>query len=46
MLEIKNEYMDYTRKTFRLPVAIVEKLDQIAREHNTSMNKVVIRTLS
>ena len=45
MLEIKNEYTDYTTKTFRLPVAIVEKLDQIAREHNTSMNKVVIQSL-
>ena len=45
MLEIKDEYTEYVTKTFRLPVKIVEKLDELAKEHSTSMNKVVIQSL-
>ena len=45
MLEIKREYAKYTYKTFRVPDEIIEKLDKIAREKNSSVNKVVIQCL-
>ena len=44
MLEIETSYPS-VNKTFRIPVNIVEELERIAGEHNTSMNKVVVQCL-
>ena len=44
MLEIEKGY-DSVSKTFRLPVHIVEQLERLAGENNTSVNKVVIQCL-
>ncbi len=44
-LKIQTEYEMSQAKTFRIPVAFVEKLEQLAKQHNTSMNKVVIQCL-
>lgn len=32
-------------KTFRIPVNIVEQLEQLAGEYNTSMNRIVVQCL-
>ena len=45
MLEIKNEYNDYVTKTFRIPHEITAELEEQAKLHNTSVNKVVIQCL-
>ena len=45
MLIIKNEYDKYTTKTFRIPDEISNILESLAKEHNTSVNKVVIQCL-
>lgn len=45
MLIIKKEYSEYVNKTFRLPVEIIETLDAVAKEKNSSLNKVVIQCL-
>ncbi len=45
MLEIKNEYNVYVTKTFRIPQEITAELDEQAKLHNTSVNKVVIQCL-
>ena len=45
MLIIKKEYSEYVNKTFRLPVEIIETLDTVAKEKNSSLNKVVIQCL-
>ena len=44
MLEIEKSYPS-VNKTFRIPVNIVEELERIAGEYNTSVNKVVIQCL-
>ena len=44
MLEIEMSYPS-VNKTFRIPINIVEELERIAGEHNTSVNKVVIQCL-
>lgn len=44
MLEIEKSYPS-VNKTFRIPINIVEQLEQIAGACNTSVNKVVIQCL-
>ena len=44
MLEITKGY-ESVNKTFRIPVHIVEELERLAGENNTSVNKVVIQCL-
>lgn len=45
MLVIKKEYNDYVNKTFRLPTEIVETLEDVAKNKNSSLNKVIIQCL-
>lgn len=45
MLVIKKEYSEYVNKTFRLPIDIIDTLDVVAKEKNTSLNRVVIQCL-
>lgn len=45
MLIIKKEYGEYVNKTFRLPTEIVETLEEVAKDKNSSLNKVVIQCL-
>ncbi len=44
MLEIERGY-ESVNKTFRIPVHIVEQLERLAGENNTSVNKVVVQCL-
>ena len=44
LLEIEKGY-ESVNKTFRIPVNIVEQLERIAGENNTSVNKVVVQCL-
>ena len=44
MLELEKG-IESVNKTFRIPVDIVEKLNSLAGEYNTSMNKIVIQCL-
>ena len=44
MLEIEKNYPS-VNKTFRIPINIVEQLEQIAGIYNTSVNKVVVQCL-
>ena len=44
MLEIEKGY-ESVNKTFRIPVNIVEQLERLAGENNTSVNKVVVQCL-
>ena len=44
MLKIPKGY-DTTSKTFRLPVELVEKMENIAFENKISLNKLVIQCL-
>lgn len=41
----KEKYGSYSSKTFRLPDEIICKLEEIAKENNTSVNKIVIQCL-
>ena len=45
MLIIKKEYSEYVNKTFRLPTEIVETLEDVAKDKNSSLNKVIIQCL-
>lgn len=45
MLVIKKEYDEYVNKTFRLPAEIVSVLEDVAKDKNSSLNKVVIQCL-
>lgn len=44
MFEIEKGY-ESVNKTFRIPVNIVEELEKLAGENNTSVNKVVVQCL-
>ena len=44
MLEIEKGY-ESVNKTFRIPANIVEQLERLAGENNTSVNKVVVQCL-
>ncbi len=39
MFEVKKD--DFVNKTFRLPVALVNKLEQLAQQEHISLNKLV-----
>lgn len=39
---LKIEKREYQNKTFRLPVSLVEKLNQVAQDKNISVNKLVV----
>lgn len=41
----KGKYSEYSSKTFRLPNEIINKLEEIAKENNTSVNRIVIQCL-
>lgn len=41
----KEKYDSYSSKTFRLPNDIINKLEELAKENNTSVNKIVIQCL-
>lgn len=41
----KEKYNSYSSKTFRLPDEIINKLEELAKENNTSMNRIVIQCL-
>jgi len=45
MFKIRNEYENYITKTFRIPKEMTETLEELAKNHNTSANKVVIQCL-
>ena len=45
MLKIKNEYESFVTKSFRIPKEQGETLENLAKKHNTSVNKVVIQCL-
>ncbi len=44
MLELEKGF-ETVNKTFRIPIDIVEQLDRLAGEYNTSMNKIVVQCL-
>ncbi len=44
MLEFEKGFVS-VNKTFRIPVDIVEQLNKLAGEYNTSVNKIVIQCL-
>lgn len=44
MLELEKGF-ESVNKIFRIPVNIVEQLDCLASEYNTSMNKIVVQRL-
>lgn len=44
MLEFERGF-ESINKTFRIPVHIVEQLEQLAGKYNTSVNKIVIQCL-
>lgn len=44
MLEFEKGF-ESVNKTFRIPVPIVEQLEQLAGKYNTSVNKIVIQCL-
>ena len=41
----KEKYSSYHSKTFRLPDEIIDKLEKIAMENNSSVNRIVIQCL-
>lgn len=41
----KEKYSEYSSKTFRLPNEIISKLEELAKENNTSVNRIVIQCL-
>lgn len=44
MLKIKDGH-DYITKSFRIPVELIERLEDIAVKHKLSLNKLVIQCL-
>lgn len=45
MFRIQKGY-DTESKTFRLPVDMIRKLEEVAAKNNTSLNRVVIQCLN
>ena len=41
----KEKYNSYSSKTFRLPDEIINKLEELAKVNNTSVNRIVIQCL-
>ncbi|MGN0114065.1 MAG: hypothetical protein ACI396_01925 [Acutalibacteraceae bacterium] len=44
MLELEKGF-ESVNKTFRIPIYIAERLEELAGEYNTSVNKIVIQCL-
>ncbi len=45
MFEIKKEASEYENKSLRLPKELIEKVQKLATDNNTSFNKVVIQCI-
>ena len=45
MFEIKKEATDYENKSLRLPKELIDQVQSLAVEYNTSFNKVVIQCI-
>ena len=45
MFEIKKEATDYENKSLRLPKELIDQVQSLATEYNTSFNKVVIQCI-
>ncbi len=45
MFEIKKEATDFENKSLRLPKELIDKIQTLATENNTSFNKVVIQCI-
>jgi predicted DNA-binding protein len=45
MFQLKKGYDEYSNKTFRLPVRIVDRLEKLSAEYNLSVNKIVIQCI-
>jgi len=45
MFEIKKEASDFENKSLRLPKELIDKVQSLATEYNTSFNKVVIQCI-
>lgn len=45
MFRIQKGY-DTESKTFRLPVSMIRKLEEVAAKNNTSLNRMVIQCLN
>ena len=45
MFKVKKEATDYENKSLRLPKEIIDQVQQLAEENNTSFNKVVIQCI-
>ena len=41
----KEEYREYHSKTYRLPMDLIVKIDELANKNNTSSTKIVIQCL-
>ena len=41
MFEIKKEATDYENKSLRLPKELIDKVQTLANENNTSFNKLI-----
>ena len=45
MFEIKKEATDFENKSLRLPKELIDKVQSLATDNNTSFNKVVIQCI-
>ena len=43
--ELKKEFSEYDYKSLRLPKELIDKVQQLANQKNTSFNKVVIQCI-
>lgn len=45
MFKLKKEYTEYENKSLRLPKALIEQVQKLAKENEMSFNKVVIQCI-
>lgn len=45
MFNLKNENIEYENKSLRLPVDLINKIQDLANNNNISFNKVVIQCI-
>lgn len=45
MFEIRKENIEYENKSLRLPKDLIDKVQDLANENDTSFNKVVIQCI-
>ncbi len=45
MFEIRKEASEYENKSLRLPKELIERVQKLATDNNTSFNKVVIQCI-